>query len=110
MDERKQGYRVCFANPRAPTFFFPDPPYTYDWVKRFVCGIASAVRKDFEIPKQGHCEARQRGERMGQQLKIFARQWHIPEAHFRAICLEWHPSKGKIKRIPYDRLGMHDHG
>lgn len=106
----QQGYRVCFVNPRAPAFFFQDPPYTYDWVRRFACGIASAVRKDFEVPREGHCEARQRGERMGHQLKLYARHWHIPNDDFRAVCIEWHPLAGEIKRIPYDNLGAYVDG
>lgn len=102
----KQGYRVCFVNPRAPSFFFSDPPYTFEWVKFFAAGIASAVRKDFEAPREEHCEARQRGERMGQQLKLYARRWHIEESDFRAICIEWRPAVGEPKRIPYDLIGQ----
>ena len=99
-----QSYRVCFANPRAPTFTFGDPPYSFAWVREFAAGIASAIRKDFEEPADGLSDARVRGERMGQTLKLYGRRWGIAEEDFRAIRIEWRLADGTARSIYYEAL------
>lgn len=98
------GYRVCFSNPRAPSFFFPDPPYNFAFAMEFASGVASAVRKDFEIAEESASDARRRGERMGQQLKFYARRWHLKETDFWAVVIEWHAHGSVQKRAFYDAI------
>lgn len=104
MTEILRGYRIVFGRPRTPAFSFPDPPYTYQWVLEFASGIASACQKDFETPEDEHTDARQRGERMGQHLKFFARRWDMRESEFRSICIEWHKGDGTIKKLRYNEV------
>jgi hypothetical protein len=85
----KQGYIVGFSKPGLPKFTFEDPPYSFKWVKEFASGIASAVRKDFELPSPEDSDARQRGERMGNHLKIFTARWGLCDNDLRAITITW---------------------
>lgn len=97
-------YRIVFGRPRTPIFRFPDPPYTYKWVLDFASGLASACQKDFEVPEDGATEARHRGERMGQNLKFYARRWSLQESDFRSICIEWHRIDGVIRKVRYSTI------
>jgi hypothetical protein len=99
---RPQGYRIVFGRPRTPSFPFSDPPYTYKWVLDFASGLASACQKDFEVAEDDLSDARNRGERMGQHLKLFARRWDLKESDFRSICIEWHSASGVVKKLRYN--------
>lgn len=97
-------YRIVFGRPRTPLFRFPDPPYTYAWVLDFAAGLASACQKDFEVPDDDVSVARYRGERMGQNLKFYARRWNLKESDFRSIAIEWHRRDGIIKKVRYSTI------
>ena len=98
------GYRIVFGRPRTPVFPFPDPPYTFAFVLEFAAGIASACQKDFEVHEDGSSDARARGERMGQHLKLYARRWELSESDFRSISIEWHRKDGVIKKMRYSSI------
>jgi hypothetical protein len=104
------GYRIVFNRPRTPVFPFPDPPYSYAFVFEFASGLASACQKDFEVPEDNASEARKRGERMGQHLKLYARRWDLNESDFRSISIEWHRRDGIIKRLRYSSIIEAAHG
>lgn len=100
----KQGYIVGFAKPGLPRFSFEDPPYSFAWVKEFASGIASAVRKDWEISDPEASEARTRGERMGNQLKHFSSRWGLSENDYRAITITWISLDGSTKRKFWEKI------
>ncbi len=100
----KQGYIVAFSKPNLPSFFFEDPPYSFAWVKDFASGISSAVRKDFEIPEENHTNARVRGERMGNMLKLFSSKWGFNECDFRAITITWVRADGSRAKKFFEKL------
>jgi hypothetical protein len=89
---------------RAVSFEF-DVAKGYDeaWVQLFVVGLVSSFKKDFEVPRLTLPPAQQRGERIGQFLKLHARRWGVERASLLEITVTFEGHRMPWTEFTHDR-------